>query len=83
MAAFIGILLAKFLSPDVAIIAILTGIFANNWIHICVGIIIAAVANEGLLMATQVTRAFEPVIFLIALIAAGIWATPIFLFRKR
>ena len=83
MAAILGAFIALLLSPDIIVVALITGWFARAWWHVLAGAVVAAVVHEFLMSMTQITRGFDLGVWLIAVVAAAVWASAVFLIRQR
>ena len=82
MAALLGIFLAKLLDPIALIGGLISGTVCRVWWHfVLAGLVIAGIV-EILLSVSQLTRTFNPVIFLIGWIAAIAWVAIGFLLRR-
>ena len=76
------IFLAKLLSPGLIAIGIIGAFLSRTWWHIAITAVVAAIFNEALLSATQFTRSFNPIVFFVGIMAAGVWAALAFWVKK-
>lgn len=80
--AIFAVFVAKFLSPIPIVVAIIGAFWSRAWWHVAITAVVAATIGEVLLSATQVTRSFNPAIFLIGVLAAGVWAALAFWIKR-
>lgn len=71
-------LVAKLLSPLIIMFSFVVGLLALKWVHVAIGAIIVALIQEGALHQMQLTRSFEPSVFLIGVAAAALWCVVVF-----
>lgn len=83
MAAILGAFFALLLSPEIIVVALITGWFARAWWHILAGAVVAATVHEVILTMLQITRQLDFVVWLISAVAAALWASVVFLGRLR
>lgn len=83
MVAILGAFLALLLSPDIIVVALIAGWFARAWWHVLAGAVVAAVLHELLMSMMHVTRGFDLGVWLITVVAAAVWASVIFLGRRK
>jgi dipeptide/tripeptide permease len=83
MAAILGAFIALLLSPDIVVVALIAGWFARAWWHVLAGAVVAAVVHELLMSMMQITRGFDLGVWLIAVVAAAVWASAVYLLRQR
>jgi uncharacterized membrane protein YhhN len=79
----IGILIAKLLDPIGIILAGIAGWFCRAWWHVALAAVIVAGLVELVLFSTQLTRMFNPVIFLIGVVASAVWTALAFWLKDR
>lgn len=79
----IAAFLAKLLSLDIVLIAVIAGLLARNWFHVIVGAVVAAIANEMLLTMMQAVRRFDPLTVVIGAVAAAVWVAGAYAIKSR
>lgn len=82
MVAIVAVFVAKFMSPVLVIVAVLTGFVSRSWLQVMIGVLFAAALHEIALMTMQETRSFNLMVFAIGIVAAAVWAGVIFAIRR-
>jgi hypothetical protein len=67
-------LIVKLLDPIIIVLAIAGGVLSRTWWHVALAAFVVGCIAEAILFATQLTRTFNPIVFLIGVLAAGCWA---------
>jgi uncharacterized membrane protein YhhN len=79
----IGILIAKLLDPVGIILAGIAGWFARAWWHVAIAAVLVAGLVELVFFATQITRTFNPIVFLVGVVASAVWTALAFWLKER
>ena len=64
------------------VLGLVSGVLSRAWWHVLIAALVIAGIVEMMLSATQLTQTFNPWIFIIAAVAAGIWTAIGYLLRR-
>lgn len=78
-----AILTEKLLSVVEIVLGISVDLLSRAWWHVAVGSFIVGIVAEWVLSSMQLTRIFNPVIFLIGVVVAGVWASLAYFLKRR
>lgn len=78
-----AILTEKLLSVVEIVLVISVYLLSRACWHVAVGSFIVGIDAEWVLSSMQLTRIFNPVIFLIGVVVAGVWASPAYFLKRR
>jgi len=74
MSAVFAMFLAKFVAPIPIAVGIAGAFVSRAWWHVFITALVAALLGEVFLRMTKVDHSFNPLAFLIGVVAAGLWA---------
>lgn len=74
MSAVFAMFLAKFVAPIPIAAGIAGAFFSRSWWHVFITALVAASLGEVFLRVTNVDHSFNPLAFLIGVVAAAVWA---------
>jgi hypothetical protein len=77
------ILIVRMVDPFLIVLALVGGGVSRLWWHVAAVALVVAVIVEILLFSIQHTRMFDPLDFVIGVVAAGIWASIAFTVKRR
>ena len=77
-----AVVIVRLLDPATIVLAAIGGWFSRAWWQVALVAVGVAAVVEIVLFATQLTRVFNPLIFLIGVICAGIWGAIAFRFKS-
>ena len=74
MSAVFTIFLAKFVAPIPIVAGIVGAYVSRSWWHVLITALVAASISEIFLHMTKADYSFVPLVFMISVFAAGLWA---------
>jgi hypothetical protein len=76
------ILIVRMVDPILIVLALVGGGVSRLWWHVAAAALVVALIVEMLLFSIQRTRMFDPLDFVIGVIAAGIWTSIAFTVKR-
>lgn len=73
---------ARLVDPAAAVLAVLAAFLIRAWWHIPIAALLIGGIVELTLFKMQLTRSFDPLIFLVGLLAAGVWIAVGYFLRR-